>query len=105
MTNAAPTVALLEDAGINTIIQSNPGIKTKNWGSSAVASGQTTIDVNHGLFAAPPLGTINVTPTNSLGLAMKMWVSAVDATKFTVSVDLNPGAATASFSWSASCNN
>ncbi len=100
--NAAPTVALLESAGAaTTIIRNNIGWATESNGTATVANGTTSIAVNHGLAATPALANISVTPTNNLGSAAKFWISGVGATQFTVNVDVNPGATTATFAWSA----
>jgi hypothetical protein len=99
--NTAPTVALLESGGTNTILRNNIGWVTESNGVATVASGSTTIAVNHGLSETPALNTISVTPTNSLGTAAKFWISGVGATQFTINVDADPGATTATFAWAA----
>ncbi|HEU4716004.1 MAG TPA: hypothetical protein VFS14_04205, partial [Candidatus Saccharimonadales bacterium] len=94
-----PTVGLIESGGTNTIVRNNIGWKTENGGTATIADGTTSIDVNHGLDATPSLGNIAVTPTNSLGNAAKFWISGVTNVKFTINVDTDPGASTATFSW------
>ncbi|HEU4715541.1 MAG TPA: glycosyl hydrolase family 28-related protein [Candidatus Saccharimonadales bacterium] len=94
-----PTVGLIESGGTNTIVRNNIGWKTENGGTATIADGTTSIDVNHGLDATPSLGNIAVTPTNSLGNAAKFWISGVTNVKFTINVDADPGASTATFSW------
>jgi hypothetical protein len=94
-----PTVGLIESGGTNTIVRNNIGWKTENGGTATVANATTTIDVAHGLDATPALGNIAVTPTNNLGNAAKFWISGVTNTQFTINVDVDPGATTATFSW------
>lgn len=100
--NGTVTQALLEPAGAATsIIRDNVGWKTDNTGTATVANGTTTIAVNHGLSTTPALANIAVTPTNNLGNAAKFWISGVGATQFTINVNADPGATTATFAWSA----
>jgi len=99
--NGVPSVALLESAGAaTTIIRDNVGWKTDANGTATVANGTTSIAVTHGLSITPTLNMISVTPTNSMGTAAKFWISGVGATQFTINVDANPGATTATFAWS-----
>jgi hypothetical protein len=98
--NAAPTVALLESAGAaTTLLRNNIGWATESTGTATVASGSTSIAVTHNLAATPALANISVTPTNSLGSAAKFWISNVTATQFTINVNADPGATTATFAW------
>jgi len=99
--NTAPTITMLESAGTNTILRNNIGWVTESNGNATVANGTTTIAVNHGLSGTPALNNISVTPTNSLGTAAKFWISGVGATQFTINVNADPGATTATFAWSA----
>jgi hypothetical protein len=99
--NAAPTVALVESAGANTILRNNLGWRTEATGAATVANGTTSIAVTHTLAAAPALANISVTPTNSMGTATKFWISGVGATQFTINVNTDPGATTATFVWNA----
>lgn len=100
--NAAATVALMETAGAaTTIVRNNIGYATESSGTATVANGTTTIAVNHTLSTTPALANISVTPTNNLGSAAKFWISGVGATQFTINVDVNPGAGTATFAWAA----
>lgn len=77
----------------------NVGYVTENSGTATVVSGQTTIDVTHGLAITPSINDINVVPTNNLGSATKYWISDVGASTFRINVDVDPGATTATFSW------
>ena len=96
-----PTVALIESGGTNTIVRNNIGFVTEKSGTATVANGSTTIVVSHGLDMTPASSNITLTPTNSLGTAAKFWVSNVTNTQFTVNVNADPGATTATFSWFA----
>jgi parallel beta helix pectate lyase-like protein len=82
------------------IVKNNTGFKTENSGTGTVANGTTSIAVNHGLAITPSINNIVVTPTNSMGSATKYYISTVTSTQFTINVDVNPGATTATFSWS-----
>jgi hypothetical protein len=102
VTNAAATVALMETAGAaTTIVRNNIGYVTENSGAATVANGATTVVVTHGLSVTPSLSNIAVTPTNNLGNAAKFWISTVTATQFTINVNADPGATTATFVWLA----
>lgn len=95
-----PTVALIESGGTGTIVRNNIGWKTENSGTATVANGTTSIAVTHGLDITPTVNIISVTPTNGLGAAAKFWISNPTNTQFTINVDANPGATTATFAWS-----
>jgi hypothetical protein len=97
----APTVALIETAGANTIVRNNIGWVTESKGTVTVANGSTTIVVNHGLESSPALSNISVTPTNDMGNAAKFWISNITVSQFTINVNADPGATTATFVWNA----
>lgn len=80
----------------------NRGFVTENSGTATVASGNTFIDVSHGLSITPGAEDIQVTPTNNLGSSTKFWISNFGASTFRINVDADPGGTTATFSWSAS---
>ncbi len=100
LVTAGQTANLL-DAGTNTIIAGNPGFLTHNSGTATVLNTTTSIVVNHGLATTPALADIKVTPTNNLGSAAKFWISTVTSTQFTINVNADPGAGTATFVWNA----
>jgi hypothetical protein len=77
------------------------GRVVSNTGTATVISGATTVVVSHGLSDTPTLDNILVTPTNNLGTATKFWISTLTSTQFTINVDANPGASTATFAWRA----
>lgn len=87
--------------GSGNIVRQHIGWVTEASGTATVASGQTTIAVTHGLSSTPALKDIQVSPTNSLGTATKFWISNPTSTQFTINVDQNPGATTATFVWAA----
>ena len=88
-------------AGTNSIARLNLGYVTEAKGVATIASGQTTIVVTHGLDATPALTDILVTPTNDLSNALIFFISTPTATQFTIEVDQDPGAGTATFVWQA----
>lgn len=94
-----PTIALVESAGTNTIVRNNLAWATEANGTATVLSGTTSIAVTHGLAVTPALANISVTPTNNLGSATRFWISNPTNTQFTINVDVNPGATTATFAW------
>jgi hypothetical protein len=71
-------------------------------GTATVANGATTTVVTHGLSVTPTLQNISVTPTNNMGNATKFWISTPTSTQFTINVNTDPGATTATFVWTAS---
>ncbi len=81
----------------------NTGWLTENSGTATVISGgPTTVVVAHGLSVTPAAKDIVISPTNSIGSATKFWVNTIDATNFTINVDVSPGASsTATFAWHA----
>lgn len=100
---SAPTTSFTP-AGTIHIVDNIAGIITHTVGTCTVANGATTTgNVAHGLTAWRTLrvGDIRLTPTNSLGTATKYYVSSIDATNFVVTVNADPGATTATFSWEA----
>jgi hypothetical protein len=71
-------------------------------GTATVANGATTAVVTHGLSVTPVLKDLSVTPTNNMGNATKFWISTPTSTQFTINVNTDPGATTATFVWTAS---
>lgn len=68
---------------------------------ATVASGATSVAVNHGLDFTPTPNEVQITPRNDMGNASKFWVSGVGATQFTINVNADPGAGGAIFAWRA----
>lgn len=79
----------------------NVGFATEAQGIATIASASTSVTVAHGLAATPSLQNIVVTPTNNLGSATKFWISGATSSQFTINVNAAPGAATATFAWTA----
>lgn len=86
-------------------IDGNQGIVTAASGQATIASGTTSIVVNHGLSWWPNIAdftlTLNNGPTNAIG---NFWIDSVNATSFTIHVAANPGASGATFGWSVRPN-
>lgn len=91
--------------GSNSIVKDNHGFKTLNSGTSAIASGTTTVTVTHGLDLTPNLWDIAVMQdsptTNDPGY---IYVSNATSTTFNVNCRSDPGATTLAFVWKASIN-
>lgn len=89
----------------NAKVRGNTGYVLKTSGTATILSGTTSIAVPHGLPAGSVallgggLKNIRVEPTNSMGAATKFFVSGLTATQFTITVNVDPGATTATFSW------
>ncbi|MDD5094051.1 MAG: hypothetical protein PHV74_06710 [Dehalococcoidia bacterium] len=88
--------------GAHTTVSGNLGYTSENSGTATVANATTTIKVAHGLAAVPARVSITCT---GWGNATKAWISSKDSDgdglKFTISVDADPGASTATFDWRA----
>ena len=80
------------------MVKHNFGYITENSGTATVASGSTTVVVNHGLAATPTRVLLTARLWSS---ANKAWVTGIGATQFTINVDADPGAGTAIFDWKA----
>lgn len=93
--------ALSSSLSPNATWRHNLGAKSEASGTATVANGSTTVAVNHGLSFTPALKDIQVTPTNSLGNAAKYWIASPTSTQFTIAVNADPGATTATFAWQA----
>jgi hypothetical protein len=78
-------------------------LRSKNSGTGTIANGTTTVTIPHGLLITdmtPTKRNIQITPT-LFSNAAEMTVTAVDEHTFTVTVDADPGAGTATFAWYA----
>ena len=85
--------------GANTLVYRNQGFKTEQSGSAQILPGDTSVVVPHALGITPSVDNIRITPRDNMGSATKFWVSAADATSFTLNVNTAPGA-TITFGWS-----
>ena len=72
-------------------------------GTATVASGDTTVDVTHGLSVTPNAADIVLTPTN-ISSSKILAITATSATTFTVTVDADPTGSGQTFSWRAKCD-
>lgn len=97
----ANTAGSVSNSGSGNVFRNNRGYLTESNGTSTIASGSTSVVVNHNLNRQPFVKDIIVTPNNSLGNAAKYWVSNVTATQFTINVNTDPGSGTAQFAWQA----
>lgn len=70
-------------------------------GNGTIPNGSTSVTINHGLLITPSINQIQFCMTTGVGSAKSTWISAVTATTFTVSCDVNPGV-NISFNWRAS---
>jgi len=89
----------ISDGGTDTRIYYNSGYATESTGTATITTGQTTVEVTHGLAAAPT--RVIISPTTATG-GRDFYVSAKGATTFTITID-SPAEADAeiSFDWQA----
>jgi len=92
------TTAAVLESGSGHVIRNNSGYVTENSGTATVLNTTTTIVVAHGLAAAPTRVLVTARLWSN---AAKAWVTAIDATNFTINVDADPGVGTAIFDWKA----
>lgn len=97
--NGTGSINLASSSYAGSIIRDNQGFVTENGGTATVTSGATSIVVTHGCGRTPLISDIVVTPTSTLGSAVRFWISTVTSTQFTINVDVAPGGSGASFAW------
>ncbi|MCK9327638.1 MAG: right-handed parallel beta-helix repeat-containing protein [Bacteroidales bacterium] len=83
--------------GNGDIIKNNIGYITENTGTATITAAATTVNVIHGLAAAPT--RVILSPTTATG-GKDFYVSAKDATTFTITIDTEADEAI-SFDWQA----
>lgn len=83
--------------GSNDIIRDNTPYITKNFGTATIPESGETVEVTHGLAAAPT--RVLLSPTTATA-GRQYYVSAKDATTFTITID-SAAAAAISFDWQA----
>jgi hypothetical protein len=88
---------LMTATGANKNISCNLGYITCGIGSATITTGQTTVDVTHGLAAAPT--RVLLSPTTATA-GKDFYVSAKGATTFTITID-SEAEADISFDWQA----
>ena len=88
------------DAGSGTekYIYGNTGYRTSNQGLATITSGNSSVDVNHGLSVTPDKQDVQVTPVSDP--STRFWVSNTTSTQITITTS---GAvpSDAFFGWSA----
>jgi len=104
--DAVAATAAVNNGGSTTttykpFVRHNQGWNTETNGTATVASGSTSIAVTHTLSKTPNTRDISITPTNNMGSATKFWISGLTSTQFTINVNVDPGATTATFAWQA----
>jgi hypothetical protein len=95
--NPCYNTGLLSLLGANNCIQNNLGYVTENTGTATITASETTVDVTHGLAAAPT--RVILSPTADTD-GKAYWVSAKGASTFTITVDSASGG-DISFDWQA----
>jgi hypothetical protein len=91
--------ALFETDNLKFIFSNVSGIVTENASSATIASGRTSVTINHLMSRTPLAQNIRLLPINNLGNATKYWVSDINSSNFKINVDVDPGANTAKFRW------
>ena len=91
------TTAHVSVLGAGTIIKDNQGYANEKTGTATITKGQTTVDVTHGLAAAPT--RVILTPTTATA-GKDFYVSAKADTTFTITID-SAAEADISFDWHA----
>lgn len=86
----------------DSIISSNVGFVTEASGTSSITSGNTSVDVTHGLSYTPTIRdsfriVFSQQATNAYG---RFWISNMTATQFRFNVSADPGASGLGFGWS-----
>lgn len=99
---ASASIAIVGQA--DSVIRRNTGYPTEGSGTAVVANGTTSVAVAHGLQRTPAAKDIILTRTNGGGSSTQFWVSATSSTAFTISVNVDPGATTATFGWQVGSN-
>lgn len=84
--------------GTDIIICDNIGYKTKSKGSILIGNTASTVVVTHGLSRTPALSDIQLTMLSGKAGTTDLYVSAVTATNFTISLD-KPPTSTINIAW------
>lgn len=95
--SATGTSGIIIDATGAAIITHNNGYVTENTGTATITAGQTSVNVSHGLAAAPT--RVLLSPTTATA-GKQYYVSAKAATTFTITID-SAADADISFDWQA----
>lgn len=98
--NGTSTSAVVDlGSATNAFVRNNTSFITESQGTATVTNGNTSVAVSHGLSVTPAAGDCSVTATNDMGNAAKFFISTYTSTQFTITVDADPGAGTATFAW------
>lgn len=92
------TAGKVKDRGAYSAFRNNRGFLTDAAGSASIASGATSVVVTHGLGLTPRIEEIDLQPLSALVAAKTCWPSAVNATTFTINLDVDP-TATVTIGW------
>jgi parallel beta-helix repeat protein len=97
------TLGAVRDTGTGTgkKINHNQGFRTESSGTVQIPAGSTFVVVNHSLNINVGERNIALTPSNSLGMATKYWISDVGITSFRINVNTDPLSGGAWFNWQA----
>ncbi len=95
----AGVVAITQTSQAKFHIKDNIGFISENSGTATISSGSTTKSVTHGIYFTPNIKNISITPTNSLGNATKYFIGNVTSGNFDITVNADPGTASATFVW------
>jgi hypothetical protein len=95
--SSASNPVYIVNGGTGTIIKNNIGYKNENTGTATITAGQTSVNVTHGLAAAPT--RVLLTPTTATA-GKQYYVSSKAATTFTITID-SAHASDISFDWQA----
>lgn len=78
----------------------NIGFVTQNKGTGTIASGTTSVTLNHGLNVTPVAANFNITLTALSTLdAADIYITAITSTQFTVYCRTNPSTSGLNFGW------
>lgn len=81
-------------------IGGNVGFVTEGSGNGTITSGNTSVDIAHGLAITPSSNAVSVQPYGgSTNEPRHVYVSATDATNITIDCDGDPGASGLAVSW------
>jgi len=93
-------VAIYETNAVTPVIRNNVGFVTENGGTATLLSGNTSVNVTHGLSYTPTVDEISIVwaedPTNAIA---DWWISGITSSIFVLN-GANPGASNLDFGWS-----
>lgn len=103
MNNDFGDTAVIASSTTNRFVRNNRGYVTEISGTATIASGTTSVAVAHGLStgSSTTAAAFQLTLTNNPTAVTRYWISGITSTQFTINVNADPGATTATFVWSA----